>query len=73
MDEPLYIGNKQSKELHFASHTKRHCHIDKIVDREDFEDFEEAIRAGYQGCGHCCNEFGKGKGRRKYNLRMKFQ
>lgn len=69
MNEPTYIGNKQTKELHFAAYAKGRCHVDQIEEREEFDDFEQAVASGYQGCGHCCDAFGKAKGRRKYNIR----
>ena len=56
-----YLGNRNTKELHLMAWAGGSCNLDDIVEREEFDDFETAVKAGFRGCGHCLQGFDKGE------------
>jgi hypothetical protein len=60
-ESPKYLGNPATMELHLADFESGSCNVAEIKNPQAFDDFETAIAAGYEGCGHCCKRLGEGK------------
>ena len=51
-----YIGNRQTRQFHDPSRTNRNCQLAEILEPWPFRRPEEALAAGYDGCGWCLPE-----------------
>ena len=57
--EKPVVANRHTKQFHLREFASGSCQIAEIVDGEEFETFEEAIVAQYEGCAFCLSHIDK--------------
>jgi len=57
--EPVYVGNKSTKEFHSVKRHKPECNFDAITadNRVEFKRGRDAIGAGFDACAHCAKHW----------------